>query len=211
MALIAKGNERSCDVDVIDWYAHGMLFRGPMSRKTTGTSKIVLHHTGAENPPETVYDNLIERGLSVHFCVSADGRVYQYCDADMLCSHAGRLEDGVRSGNIDTIGIEIVNSACDDPRAGRPMVAEKIHGKQFVRTGFREAQIFSVLALCRALGAVYNIPMRVPERDGAVLSTAMSGFAWDSFRGVVGHLHARRSKSDPGLCILERVMAMGAA
>jgi N-acetyl-anhydromuramyl-L-alanine amidase AmpD len=209
--LVADGKEVPCSVPVSDWFAHGMAFCKLPRRRTT--SKIVLHWTGGTGDAQRVFDSLTERGLSAHFFIDAAGKVWQYCDAHALCSHAGRLDDGVTSANIDTVGIEIANHARETQRGiERPMTAERINGRQMLHADFLPSQVEAAVALCRALCDAYQLPMAAPtkHRDGdAILDRAMLRPQWERFRGVVGHLHARSTKSDPGLSILHAVHLAG--
>jgi N-acetyl-anhydromuramyl-L-alanine amidase AmpD len=202
--LIVGGREVACGAPVSEWLTTGIAFRGLPARKKT--TKIVLHWTGGLGDAQQVHDTLTERGLSVHFCVDAAGRIWQYCDASSLCAHAGRLDDGVTSANLDTIGIEIVNHAGHEQRGvERPMVTEQIQGRRLTHTDFLPAQIVSALALCEALCAAYGLPMDVPMQSGVLATRALLRAAWERHRGVVGHYHARSAKSDPGLAILQAI------
>jgi N-acetyl-anhydromuramyl-L-alanine amidase AmpD len=206
--LVVNGQDVPCEVDVFEWWNHGMRFgRLPTRTKTT---KVVLHWTGGTGDSRRVYDTLLEKQLSVHFCVDAAGKVWQYCDANSLCAHAGRLDDGVTSANADTIAIEIINHARHEQRGlERPMTAETINGRRMLHADFLPAQVESAVALCKALCTAYKLPLRVPVVADAIVARAMGRDAWERFRGVVGHFHARSTKSDPGLAILAAVRAAG--
>ena len=208
--LVVNGREAACEVPVADWFQHGMTFRGLGKRPKT--TKVVLHWTGGLRDATGLYDTLLSEGLSVHFCVDVNGKVRQYCDADLWCSHAGRLDDGVTSASIDTVGVEIVNHASDKQlgKVERPIVTDRIHGRDVVHAEFLPEQIASALALARALCAAYKLPYVVPTRMGELITTSMLRGPWERFRGVVGHYHARRTKNDPGLGIL-RLVGMPAA
>lgn len=200
--LIVNGKPAPCSIGVHSWFDHGLTFRNLGTRKHT--RKIMLHWTGGRRDARGLHDTLLERGLSVHFCIDADGKVAQYCDTKHRCSHAGQLEDGVTSANDDTIGIEIVNHASEKQLGPvRPMVTERIHGRDVTHTDFFPAQIVSALTLIKALCAAYSLPYAVPTNmAGELITTFMLRARWEAFRGVVGHLHVRDEKTDPGLGIL---------
>ena len=203
--LVIDGKEAVCGVPVADWFAHAMAFRKlPVRRKTT---KVVLHWTRGRRDAAGLYDTLLTKGLSVHFCVDVAGKVWQYCDANAWCGHAGRLDDGVTSANIDTIGIEIVNPATSKQLGPkRPIVTERIHGVDVKHTDFLPVQVESALALTQSLCAAYKLPYAVPMRGDELIATSLKSDHWAAFRGVVGHFHARRTKNDPGLGILRAVV-----
>lgn len=211
--LIVDGREVACKAVVLDWFAMRMAFR-KLGRRTK-TTKIVLHWTGGTGDAFRVHDTLLERGLSVHFCVDKTGDVYQFCDANAVCSHAGRLDDGFTSANVDTIGIEIINRATVDLAPGsddgRSSVTDSIHGRSVSYAGYYPEQIEAVRHLCESLCKAYNLPMAVPmspDKFGGepkLVTRALSTARWHAHRGLVGHYHARSTKLDPGPSLLKRL------
>lgn len=198
---------------VVGWHESKLEFFGLPKRSETRC--VVLHWTGGSNLGPGLFETIHGRGLSVHFGVEPNGKVYQYCDADRRCAHAGSADDDdgdgvVVSGNSCSIGIEIVNPAkvsAGGARApARPLVSEKIHGQTKQATGFTDQQTQVVLKLVKVLCAAYGLPLLVPTApDGDVLATIMGEAAFKHFRGVCGHLHLTKRKRDPGLALLREV------
>jgi N-acetyl-anhydromuramyl-L-alanine amidase AmpD len=154
--------------------------------------------------------------LSVHFCVEPNGNVYQFCDADRRCAHAGSVDDTDRdgfqlSGNACSVGIEVVNPASEMQVARgirRALVREEIHGVEQVATAFTAEQTASTIALARSLCSAYGLPLDVPMDGENVLETVMPEHEFRTFRGVCGHLNLTTRKRDPGLAILRAIAAL---
>jgi N-acetyl-anhydromuramyl-L-alanine amidase AmpD len=211
-AIIVNGQEVACDAKVFTWHETGMQFDCHVMRRRT--SNVVVHWTGAENPPEQMFENLRAHTnalgkpepLSVHFAVDAQGDVYQFCDAQAFGAHAQGVNDR-------TVGIEVVcRGDATTPTRGvqRQVVAEKIHGQTVAYSAFTPAQTRTVLALTESLCRAYSLPMKVPLLGDDVYPTELPAIARATFQGVIGHLHVRRGKRDPGLKILRAIHARGA-
>jgi N-acetyl-anhydromuramyl-L-alanine amidase AmpD len=70
---------------------------------------IVLHYTAGYTSNQC-YDVLSKRGLSVHFTIERDGKLYRYLDDGDRGWHAGYGQWGGRSNmNHHSFGVEIVN------------------------------------------------------------------------------------------------------
>jgi hypothetical protein len=72
------------------------------TRDTSKIAYIILHHTGDSSYKQT-YTTLLKRGLSVHYILDRDGKVYSVVDESRLAYHAAGM-------NSVSIGIEIVNT-----------------------------------------------------------------------------------------------------
>ncbi len=218
--IIVSGKEVACGAPVVLWSESGLRFDA--LGKRSSTSAVIIHHTGGSNLAPGVMSTLKTRrdkatgkllNLSVHFVVEPNGVVYQFCDADRRCAHAGGADDtnqdGVRvSGNSTTIGIEVVNPATRNaPTRGiaRPLADDRIHGHRHVMTGFTSAQTASVIALCESICLAYGLPRVVPMDGDDVLATVMPENEFKSFRGICGHLHLTSRKVDPGLAIFDAI------
>ena len=220
--IIVNGKEVSCSAPVILWEDSGLRFDGLMVR--TDTRSVVLHHTGGSGMAaqllRTLKTRTDKRGkvmrLSVHFCVEPNGNVYQFCDTNRRCAHAGSVDDtngdGLQaSGNAYSVGIEVVNPA--SPVAStrgirRALVREEIHGIEQVATAFTSEQVASILALTGALCSAYGLPFDVPMDGPDVLATVIPESDFVNFRGVCGHLNLTSGKRDPGLAILRSIASM---
>jgi N-acetyl-anhydromuramyl-L-alanine amidase AmpD len=221
-SIVVGGREVHCEAPVIGWKEHGLHFAGVDRHETRA---IVVHHTGGAGLAPQVFRTLRTRlslrtgkpmNLSAHFCVEPTGVVYQYCDANLRCQHAGSIDDtdgdGLQeSANACTVGIEVVNPASGmqiTRGVRRALVREEIHGVEQVSSAFTVEQTASTLALIHALCGAYGLPVDVPMDGDGVLATVMPEADFRRFRGVCGHLHLTRRKRDPGLAILRAVGAL---
>jgi N-acetyl-anhydromuramyl-L-alanine amidase AmpD len=179
---------------------------------------IVLHSTGGIRPPLGVFQTLRARktprapdGLSVHFVVGVDGEVVQLAPLDLVCLHAGDVNEW-------TIGVEICSplyarTALWEVERRRGVERERysaaIHTRRPVELlGETEAQTRAVIELCEYLCDVRHLPRRVPlESDGSVMRRQMMPLEFEGFLGVMGHLHCHPAKRDPGVRIFERLRA----
>lgn len=175
--------------------------------RRTQTDLVVCHWTGGEGGAEQVHRVLKGKGYSVHFLIDADGVITQYCDADRLCSHASGL-------NARAVGIEIANRADGEANRvpKRPLLREKIRGRDVVYTSFLPAQVHACMALCASLCEAYGLPLDVPrDEHGDVLAREWLPRERDAYRGVCGHLHwSPKGKTDPGLALLRAIAAFPA-
>jgi N-acetyl-anhydromuramyl-L-alanine amidase AmpD len=200
-SILVDGHEFTCAANV----RADNTFKFSALPKRTETRAFVIHHTGGLGLAKQVHRTLVERHLSVHFCVEPDGTVWQYADAALRCSHAG-------IANAWSVGVEVVNHA--GPRLvgaeHRPVLIEKIHGADRRHTGFTAEQMTAVLALatsvCRAYGLPLEVPMAAPGHD--VVADVLPDPELKAFRGCLGHLHISAAKTDPGLAILRAIAAL---
>lgn len=172
--------------------------------KRTETRTVICHHTGGVRGVAGVYETLQERGLSVHFVIESDGKIWQLADAAYRCSHAG-------TANSFSVGIEIVNPARAKklPKdVDREIVLEEIHGIEAKATTFTVPQVQSALALTHALCRAFGLPHRVPERDGKLVAEILTAEEGRTFRGVSGHFHWKGTKRDPGTLLLNAIKAL---
>lgn len=193
---------------------HGMKFRG---RFRTSTWQITNHTTGAENSPHQMFANMQghrdeETGapepLSVHFAVDPEGRIYQFADTELRCSHVGTL------ANAWTVGIEFICrfTNLNAPRKGtvRTRATDFIHGHAVVYDALTDKQLSIGVKLNEALCELYDLPMQAPlAPSGDVWATVLEGPQLTRYRGCTGHLHYRRAKSDPGLRLLRAIQERG--
>jgi N-acetyl-anhydromuramyl-L-alanine amidase AmpD len=206
-SILVRGQEVACTARVRTWRETGLQF--PPSKQRLTTSIVVNHWTGAENPPERLYENMRRAKLAVHFAIDALGTVWQFMDASERGAHCH-----ASNANSYAVGIELINRghAFDVPERGvsRPLRREVIHGTWITYSGFTDAQIMAALALNESLCRAYGLPMRVPMHpSGTVLSTAMSLADAQRFRGCVGHYQLERAKVDPGTGLLRLIHEHG--
>jgi N-acetylmuramoyl-L-alanine amidase len=115
-------------------------------RKGKPIDSIVLHYTGMESA-DAALDLLCDpiHEVSCHYLVSADGEAFQLVPESRRAWHAGR---GTWAGETDmnarSIGIEMANA-----------------GHKYGAPPFEDAQIETVIALCKDIAARHGI---VPRR-----------------------------------------------
>lgn len=231
-ALIAGGKRLKLDpkFTVRTWEETGLEYRGLRPREETRHG--VIHYTQGPHLAPVMFRNLARRlnrfgrpaKLSVHFCVNPDGTIYQFCDADMRCSHAGTVDDSDGDGHEPSAnqwswGIEVVNPAtifdtAEPPAmvtlAGveRSVLRETIHGLEHARTTFTAQQTEAVLEMVRVLCAHYQLPVAVPMEHGDVVARVLREEEFAAFRGVLPHYALKRDKFDPGIAPMRAIAAL---
>lgn len=118
------------------WRSPNFNERVSVSPARAEPSMLVLHYTGMETL-EAALERLCDKAseVSAHYVVDIDGGVYNLVDIDKRAWHAGKSYwEGLTDVNSCSIGIEIVNK-----------------GHEFGYETFPEAQVDSVIDLCRAL------------------------------------------------------------
>jgi hypothetical protein len=169
---------------------------------TTGKpSLVVIHWTGAENPPEAVYRNLGKRrppptGLGTHLIT--DGlRVVQVCDMQHAALCGGPT-------NERAVHIEAKNKG-RGVSAKRVTRREHYHGAMQRVLGFEPIELDAIarvtVRLCDALG----IPRIIPARAGTIFPDVLSRRQLARFSGVLGHFMVSGEKLDPGMGIFEHL------
>lgn len=138
---------------------------------------LVLHYTGMESEERALrWLCDPESGVSAHYFVFEDGRIAAMVDEGRRAWHAGKsFWAGETDINSRSIGIEIANP-----------------GHEFGYRAFPEAQIASVIVLCRSILSRHPIP---PERVLAHSDVAPARkedpgelFPWQALRKAgIGH------------------------
>lgn len=218
--IIKHGARVNVGFRVRTYQETGYAFPG---RARATTRMVILHGTGAENPPIQVYENMLRhksalgqiQPLSIHFVIDQKGTIFQMADTESRCAHcAGIYKDF--SPNAVSIGIEIIGRLSDfrkvpDKGVSRPRIRERIHGVEIDVDEMLPAQCDAAAKLTETLCALYKLPMRVPEDASGTLSLEMmSERAASSYVGVAGHLHFA-GKPDPGRLALRAVQERGKA
>lgn len=176
-------------------------------RRAHPVTAVVLHHTGAENPPDRMFHNLRNRQpgpLSVHFAIDQAGKVWQFADpAETVCSHAGEA-------NGYSIGIEITSRGTAPAVQGweREAYTDTVHGRRGAFLRFYRAQMLAAYELCEWLCMSFGLPMLVPGEPGdRARRTVMTREELARFRGVIGHYHVTERKRDPSPHLLDEIKA----
>ena len=144
---------------------------------------------------------LNNRGLSVHFLIDNDGTIYQLCDINHMCFHAGSKV------NPTSIGVEISNAYylkyqnwyVKNGFGERPLVEnEVLHGsKMDPFTDFYPVQIDALKALWKSINENIGIPLETPlDSKGETLKSTHAKCARGTFKGFVSHYHITRKKID---------------
>ena len=144
---------------------------------------------------------LNRRGLSVHFLIDNDGTIYQLCDINHLCYHAGGKV------NPSSIGVEISNAYYPKYQGWyekngfgkRPIISgERVHDssmKDF--TGFYPVQLQALQALWKSIHDGVGIPLECPvDASGNTLKKVDAKCARGTFKGFISHYHITRKKID---------------
>lgn len=165
---------------------------------------LVVHYTAGEGSVHGVYSTLVQRGLSVHFCIEASGDCYQLADMTSHCSHASDVNDFA-------VGVEMVNRGVPPvmpPHADRVRYSDKARGKPHDFLDFYDVQKAALFNLAEYVTNNLRIPRIVcTERDA--IPRAQLFAPVHPFSGVCGHCHvpSTSGKIDPGPRILDELAA----
>lgn len=142
---------------------------------------------------------LVERNLSVHFCIDNDGTIYQLVDAEHIASHAA-------GANTNSVGVEISNAFYTKYQdhyikkgfGPRPVLQNtKVNGgviKEHLM--FYPEQERALSALLKAVCGYYGIPLVVPKTNGVYSDSVHPDVVSGKFSGVVCHFHVTKEKID---------------
>lgn len=161
--------------------------------KRTDTRFVVLHQTGGEGGGSQVFNVLKERNLSVQFTIDQSGTIFQYCDAQLRCSHAGSV-------NSHSIGIEISNRANEEAvhdKWPRTLASTTVRGKAVKYADFYPAQYNAAYTLTKKLCEVYGLPFEAPMEGSKVSDKTLTSKYINDFKGFLGHYHLTDRKVDP--------------
>ena len=121
-------------------------------RKGQTPSLIILHYTGMESA-NAALTRLTDKesGVSSHYTIDEDGRIYQHVEEDKRAWHAGvSCWQNIRDVNAISIGIELVNP-----------------GHEFGYREFPAKQIEAVKELCLAIMGRHEIEDVLAHSDVA--------------------------------------------
>lgn len=173
----------------------------------------VVHYTAGEGPAAQVYRTLTQRKLSVHFCIDADGEVFQFADLHSHCSHASSVNDfavGVEMVNAGMPGAAVINRLqYDDEARGKTHKFLDFYDSQKTALFQLADYVTNELAIPRALplesvsGALQVLRSEIPHTQ------LFAGPGSKLFKGVCGHSHvpSKSGKVDPGPRILDELAA----
>jgi hypothetical protein len=230
--IILAGNRYACRAPVLTWEEHGMEFvvgRGAR-RRVQDIDLFVVHWTGSENPPTTMFRTLEKRELGIEFAIGREetapgyATIWQFADPIMT--------DTFDAGYVNkrSMGVEIVNYGFRRwknlgliPKKGKDRDRYKTewNGRRPTYARFYPHQLHSLLALIEAVidSGLTKIERRVPrsiepvfDRWGGaskMLRRPMTKDEMADFAGIVGHNHVTKKKADPGTDALEFLIANG--
>lgn len=164
------------------------------------------------------------RGLSVHFMLDVDGTIYQTLDLKERARHAGSANDRSIGIEIAQMGayakpetldkwyvreaggaVRLKSAAADAPpdaaRPARPELVESvINGTKLHQYDFTPAQYAALTRLIATIGhALPRVELSAPrDADGHVIDRVLPAADLAKYRGLIGHYHLTKDKSDPG-------------
>jgi hypothetical protein len=226
--LIVGGTRVAVAFPVVTWEQPGGLSfyvpdaKGSWIPRKAASPKVdllVLHWDGCTSS-RLCYQVLLERRLSVHLLLDADGTVYQALDlAEAHAFHAAEV-------NERSVGVEICNPVrversrfCNPPRSvvwDRGVNGDPDHS----HLEFYDVQKQRLVELAKAVSDIFEIPRRLPrlpewtshtgglpDLSGTVTRGALDALA--SFTGTCGHFHVSSQKDDPGNTLWGNLTAAG--
>jgi hypothetical protein len=183
-------------------YSKRVMFGDPLKK----IRQFFIHHSGGDGRnPSGMYETLQnQRGLSVHFAIEDDGRIYQFLDAIECAWHGG-------SHNGYSIGVESClfpdAEAHSDYYSG-PELAQRgniphtttvetlqgVRRKVFCFTAPQVEALARLAAGCWVGIGAYTAPV-FPRVGGAIPREVCPGN--DKHVGLIGHLQCTDIKWDP--------------
>ena len=179
-------------------------------------TQLVVHYDGCGRSRDCFRVLHDERGLSCHFLIDADGRVYQTLDVIERAWHATSANDASVGVELAHEGAFVEGEAPFDENA-LAVVRGDVNGKSLAQRPFTDAQYESLARLAATLIARFPLmtnehPMEDVEDGDAQFQSAaasnpgsphppprkLSDTLLRRHRGVLGHYHVQSNKSDPG-------------
>jgi len=198
---------------VVLWDEPGGLICEPKQykkRKANRTVKMFVVHWDGCLSSKMMANVLKNRGLSVAFAIDNDGTIYQLMDTRHIAWHA-------RGVNTQSVGVEIANAV--DLKHQKWYIKHGFGKRPVVKNvyldgvklppmlGFYPIQIKALKALTKSLCSAHNIPLKVPtDMEGNLVMRPDERVTGRVFKGVVGHYHVTKTKSDPAGLALDKVI-----
>lgn len=203
--IIVNGKDFPTNFPVVTWKDPGGYgFKsGFANRDEKATVDLFVLHWDVCRTSAQCHRALVQRTLSVHFLLDADGTVYQCLDLQRATAyHAAGV-------NARSVGVEICNQvavAGQDPKNPRPEFNGPglNGGKPFTHLDFFAAQKARAVALADAVCSALKIPKRIPKGAASKFANDPSGVPTGvisdlkKYKGVLGHYHVTTAKIDPG-------------
>lgn len=192
---------------VVLWDEPGGLVANPgcyydNTNKRERKPKLFVNHWDVCLSAESCADVLNRRKVSVHFCLDADGTIYQLLDTQHGAWHAG-----FNTINKNSIGVEINNAYYlkyqkNQIKRGlgeRPIQNNGVvHGRTLKPfTWFYPAQLEALKALWVATSRAHGIPLDFPKNSDGTLCTTVHGPSKKlEFSGFCNHYNFTERKID---------------
>ena len=175
-------------------------------------TQLVVHYDGCGRSRDCFRVLHDERGLSCHFLIDVDGRVYQTLDVIERAWHA-------TSANDSSVGVELahegafVEGEAPFDESSPKIFRGDVNGRSLAQRPFTDAQYESLARVAATLIARFPLmtadyPTEDAERGtnaacassnfGAATPRKLSDGELRDHRGVLGHYHVQSDKSDPG-------------
>lgn len=192
---------------VILWTEQGGLRTGKenyysYTGKPDRTPTMFINHWDVCLSAESCAKVLMNRGVSIHFCIDNDGTIYQLLDTQHAAWHAGNANVNRRS-----IGVEISNAyylKYQDTYlkrgfSERPILSNvKVHNTildPFL--GFYPIQIEALKTLWKSISTSLGIPLECPTNtDKSFCTTTHSKVRNGTFSGFLNHYNVTSNKID---------------
>lgn len=177
------------------------------SKRVGRLTQFVVHHSGGDGAdPRGMYQTLwFERGLSVHFALEDDGRIYQFLDTQVVAWHAG-------AHNGCSVGVEccLFPLVGNDPHYYEPARCQRtgnlphaqawqtVHGQRLLAYQMPDTQVAALAALLAGTWVANGFPEapRFPRAAaGAIPTTTIPQPL--QHHGLIGHYHCTANKIDP--------------
>ena len=209
--IVHNGNPIPIDWDrVVLWDQEGGLRSNPgtytsYAGKQDRAPTMFVNHWDVCLSSESCSRVVIQRGISVHFCIDNDGTIYQLLDTQHKAWHAGIAK--YEGGNSKGIGVEIANAYYTKYQdwyvkngfGERPVIKDaKCHGKDMGEfLGFYPIQLDALVALWKAIHLGLGIPLECPlDSSGNPNLSVDRDCERGLFHGFTNHYNFTKGKVD---------------
>ena len=194
--------------NVVIWKdAKGMEATNYKSNYKNRKPRIFINHWDAALSSKSCFQILEGRGrgkgkgLSCHFLIDNDGRIWQTGNTSHIHYHAG-------NSNSYSIGCEISNAYylryqknyVDQGFGERPIIKNAyVHGRKMRdHLGFYPIQLRALKALWVSISSYYEIPLQTPIDDNGKEITTLYPPIFKDYSGFVHHYQCSAKKVDCG-------------
>jgi len=213
---IIGGKEASCPHPIYNWYYHGMETKpGRGARRRHPKTELdlwVIHWTGGEGTAKGLFRVLNARKLGVEFAIDREGMIWQFADPIKVDTFDAGIVNP-RSAGVEVVNYGFRRKRSDIPRKGRDrqLYKTRLNGRNRTFARFYPDQVAATIHLTEMIcREIPTIPRCVPrEKDGSLMTRTMTRQELKEYKGVIGHYHITKTKSDPGTEIFKALAAAG--